>query len=409
MDRHGPVTSRRAVLSAAACALVASSALVLSACAPGDGSGSGSAQAGSAAPESAAGPAFRNTDLGCGWEPVDTLALDRAKQFTVDAFEDGFQLICIASGERFLVVPDGATAPEGLASDIALIQQPVDNVYLVSTGMICILDELDRLDAVRVASVTPETSPNERLTGLIEDGSVVYGGRYRDPDFEVIADAACPLAIENTQINRYPEVKQKLQDLGVTVFTELSSTEDDVLGRLEWTKLMGVIFDRAAAAQTCYENICKRVSTVAGLSPTGKTVAFFYIDSDGAAVVRRAGDYFAQMIEIAGGEPISFDADEAEGSQTTYITVEMERFFSQAKDADVIIYNATVDESVQDIADLAAKNGLLEQFAAMATGEVYTCDGTMYQQMTSTDLIIEDLHSALEGSSGAHGFIWKLA
>ena len=131
---------------------------------------------GSAAVQDAA-PAFRNTDLGCGWEPIGALELEHARTFTVDYFDGGFALICAASDERFLVVPDGASAPDGLAEDIAVIAQPADDVYLVSTGMICVLDELDALDAVHVASVTPETSPNEHLTQLIEDGEVVYGGR----------------------------------------------------------------------------------------------------------------------------------------------------------------------------------------------------------------------------------------
>ena len=393
--------SRRGALIAAAAPLA-----LLAGCAESAPDADGSA-AGSAA-GAAAAPAFRDTDLGCGWEPVGALELGHARTFTVDYFDGGFALICAASDERFLVVPDGASAPDGLAEDIAVITQPADDVYLVSTGMICVLDELGALDAVRVASVTPETSPNEHLTQLIEDGEVVYGGRYRDPDFELVAQAGCTLAIENTQIHRYPEVKQKLEDLGVTVFTEQSSTEDDVLGRLEWMKLMGVIFAREDAASARFDEVAERVEAIAHQEPTGKTVAFFYIDSDGAAVVRRAGDYFAQMIELAGGESLSFGTGDGDASSTTYITVEMEEFFASAKDADVIIYNATVDEGVRSLADLTAKNALISEFAAVATGEVYTCDSNLYQQMTSTDRIIEDLRAALLGASGENGFIWKL-
>lgn len=398
--------SRRGALIAAAAPLA-----LLTGCADNapdaDGSAAGSAAAQDAAGASAA-PAFRDTDLGCGWEPIGVLELEHARTFTVDYFDGGFALICAASDERFLVVPDGASAPDGLAEDIAVIAQPAEDVYLVSTGMICVLDELDALDAVRVASVTPETSPNEHLTQLIEDGEVAYGGRYRDPDFELVAQAGCTLAIENTQIHRYPEVKQKLEDLGVTVFTEQSSTEDDVLGRLEWMKLMGVIFAREDAASARLDEVAEQVEAIAHQEPTGKTVAFFYIDSDGAAVVRRAGDYFAQMIELAGGESLSFGTGDGDASSTTYITVEMEEFFASAKDADVIIYNATVDEGVGSLADLTAKNALISEFAAVATGEVYTCDSNLYQQMTSTDRIIEDLRAALLGASGENGFIWKL-
>lgn len=380
-------------------------------CAATAATGGSNAAAGSAASEGAVrDSSWHDSDLGCGWEATGSLELAHATQFAIDEYDGGYRLISCASGERYLVVPEGSEAPAGLSDDIAVIHQPLDDVYLVSTGMICLLDELGALNAVTVASVTPETSPNDDLTAGLEDGSIVYGGRYRDPDYELIAERGCSLAIENTQIHRYPEVRQKLEDLGVTVFTEQSSTEDEVLGRLEWIRAMGVLFGREAEADAAYERICANVERVAAEEPTGRTVAFFYIDSDGSAVVRRSGDYFAQMIELAGGEAVSFDPEAgSDASHTTYITVEMEEFFARAKDADVIIYNSTVDESVETIDALVARNPLLADFAAVRSGEVYACDANLYQQMTSTDGIISDIRAALTGDSDPSEFIWRLA
>lgn len=393
------------ILAVLAAILLASAPAGLAACSGGAPAASG--DAGSAAATASYDPDWRDTDLGCGWEPTGSIGLDYARQFTIDTYDGGYRLVCMANGERFLVVPEGMDAPEGLSPDIAVIKRPVDDVYLVSTGMICLLDELDVLDRVSVSSVTADNSPNARLTQAIEDGDVVYGGRYRDPDFELIADRGCPLAIENTQINRYPEAKQKLEDLGVTVLTEQSSTEDEVLGRLEWIRLMGVLFDREDEADRAFDEICAQVDDVASREPTGKTIAFFYIGDDGCAVVRRPNDYFAQMIELAGGDPVSFEAEAADSPSSTYIEIDMEQFLAAARDADVIVYNATVDDSVKSISDLVAKNDLLSGFKAVQDGEVYSCDSTMYQQMTSTGDIIRDLRSALEGGD-PETYIWRL-
>ena len=354
--------------------------------------------------------AFRNTDLGCDLGEPQPVELAYAQQFTLDTYEGRYQLACLASGERYLIVPAGATAPDGLATDVVALQQPLDNVYLVSTGMICLLDELDALGAVTLVSVTPETSPNERLTQLIEAGAVAYGGRYRDPDFELVTATGCTLAIENTQIHRYPDIKRKLEELGVAVLTEQSSTEDTVLGRLEWIRLIGALFDRADKAAAFFDDAVRRVQEAESHEPSDASVVFFYLDDDGAAVVRRAGDYFQQMIELAGGTCITFDRDpEADASSTTYITVEMESFYAAAKDADVVIYNATVDESVASIADLVARNDLLADFKAVQSGAVYTCDSNLYQQMTATPAIIEELEAVLAGDGADGTFIWRLA
>ena len=381
--------------------------------ASGTANGSATATNGSAAVISAQpasyDPEFRTIDLGCDLAHTGRMQLDYAKNFTVDEFEGGVRLVCEANGERFLVVPAGASAPDGLDPDIAVIQQPLDSVYLVSTGMICLIDEIGALDAVTVSSVSAEDSPNADLTAALEDGCTDFGGKYSAPDFELIAERGCTLAIENTKINHAPEAKQKLQDLGVTVLTELSSSEPEVLGRLEWMKLMGVLFGREDEANARFDEIAQRVWAVADQAPTGKTVAFFYINDDGAAVTRRSTDYFAQMIQLAGGDPISFDPDaEAEGSSSIQAVIDLETFYAQAKDADVIIYNTTVDTSVKSIADLTAKNPLFADFRAVQDGEVYACDENMYQAMTDMDAILEDLRCALTGSGESAGFIWKL-
>ena len=213
-----------------AAAAVLGCALILSACAtPANDSGSPAIAAGSTAAhqieKASEGPAFRNADTGAGLKHVAQMPLEYAQNFTVDEYEGGYQLVCISNGERFLVVPEGASIPENLADDIAVIEQPLESVYLVSTGMICLIDEIDALDAVTVSSVTAQESPNDNLTAALDAGSITYGGKYRSPDFELIATEGCELAIENTKINHVPETKQKLQDLGCTVLTEQSSSE----------------------------------------------------------------------------------------------------------------------------------------------------------------------------------------
>ena len=143
--------------------------------------------------------------------------------------------------------------------------------------------------------------------------------------------------------------------------------------------------------------------------PTGKTVAFFYINDDGAAVTRRSTDYVSQMIELAGGAFLSFDpADDAEGSSSVQAVIDLETFYTRAKDADVVIYNTTVDSSVTSIDDLIGKNPLLADFKAVQEGTVFACDEDMYQAMTSMDGIIGDMRSALTGADGNAGYIWKL-
>ena len=335
--------------------------------------------------------------------------LSHATQFTLDVYEGGFQLATLANGDRLLIVPEGATAPAGLPDDVAVIQQPLANVYLVSTGMICLVDAIGALDAVSVSSVKVEDSPVPAFTERLEDGTIAYGGLYREPDYELITATGCPLAIENTNIDHVPEVHAKLEELGVTVLMEQSSREDNMLGRLEWIRLMGAVFGREDEAAEVFDDVAARVEAASQEGPLGVSVAFFYINEDGAAVTRRAGDYFAQMIEAAGGEYVSFAEEGAADSSPTTITVEMEQFYAGARDADVIIYNGTIDDGVTSLEALTEKNALLADFRAVQTGNVWTCDANLYQQMTSMADIIEDFRAAFSGTGEPTTFVWKLS
>ena len=80
-------------------------------------------------------------------------------------------------------------------------------------------------------------------------GNLIYAGKYSAPDYELLLSGGCTFAIENTMITHNPEVKEKLEELGIKVMIERSSYEKHPLGRLEWIKLFGVLFGREQQAK----------------------------------------------------------------------------------------------------------------------------------------------------------------
>ena len=84
---------------------------------------------------------------------------------------------------------------------------------------------------------------------------------------------------------------------------------------------------------------------------------------------------------------------------TSTATIEMETFFATAKDADVIIYNSAIVGEVESIEELIGINGLLAEFKAVQTGNVWCTSQNMYQETTQLGQMIQSFHTIFSGEA----------
>ena len=323
-----------------------------------------------------------------------SLELQYADQYAVDYYEGGYALITIAGGERFLLVPEDKEAPEGLDADISVIQKPVQNIYLVATSAMDLFCALDGLDSISLSGTNADGWYIDKAKKAMEDGDIAFAGKYSAPDYELILSKNCDLAIESTMIYHQPEVQEKLEKFGIPVLVEHSSYESHPLGRTEWIKLYGVLLGKEDQAQKLFQEQVDKLKSVEDSENTGKTVAFFYINSMGAANVRKSNDYVSKMIELAGGEYIFHDPAEDDNALST-MNMQMEEFYAKAKDADYIIYNSTIDGELDSIDELLAKSSLLADFKAVKDGNVWCTGQNLFQETMGLATMIEDIHTML--------------
>ena len=323
-----------------------------------------------------------------------SLELQYADQFAVDYYEGGYALITIAGGERFLLVPEDKEAPEGLDADISVIQKPVQNIYLVATSAMDLFCALDGLDSISLSGTNADGWYIDKAKKAMENGDIAFAGKYSAPDYELILSKNCDLAIESTMIYHQPEVQEKLEQFGIPVLVEHSSYESHPLGRTEWIKLYGVLLGKEDQAQKLFQEQVDKLKSVEDSENTGKTVAFFYINSMGAANVRKSNDYVSKMIELAGGEYIFHDPAEDDNALST-MNMQMEEFYAKAKDADYIIYNSTIDGELDSIDELLAKSSLLADFKAVKDGNVWCTGQNLFQETMGLATMIEDIHTML--------------
>ena len=329
-----------------------------------------------------------------------SIKLDYADCFDVYYYNDGYKLIDVEISGQYLLVPEGKDAPEGLSKDIRVIYQPLDEIYMAATGSVSFFSELGAMEYLTMSSLEVDGWMLDAAIEAMNNGTFVYAGKYSAPDYEMMVGRGCDLAVESTMILHSPEVQEMIEDLGIPVFIDRCSYELDAFGRVEWIKLYGAMLDleeKAFEKFTVQEAILDELED---FENTGKTVAFFAINSNGAVTVRKSEDFIPNMIELAGGKYI-FDDLENPGSNSATVRLSMEEFYSKAVNADYLIYNGTIESPLNSMQDLIDKDELFGEFKAVKEGNVWTLDKTWYQATATVGYLIEDLNLMLIGGDPA--------
>lgn len=324
-----------------------------------------------------------------------SVTFDYARCLAIDQYEGGYSLVDVFDDAKYLVVPEGGSVPKELDDSIQIIQLPLQHIYLGATAVMSLFDAIDALDHVSMTALKESGWTVENAAKRMREGKLVYAGKYNTPDYELILAQGCELAIESTMIYHTPDVKEMLEELGVPVLVDRSSYESNPLGRTEWIKLYGVLTGKEEAANAFFEKQKESVAELENYSSTGKVAAFFYLTTDGKVVVRSSTDYVPSMIKMAGGV-YAFDGVVDEDGKTS-VSMTMESFYEKARDADYIIYNASIDSSVKTIEELIKKDEVLKEFKAVKNGACYTTGSSMYQRTDVIANMILDFHKVFTG------------
>ena len=336
-----------------------------------------------------------------------SMELSYATQFSVDYYTGGYKLISVSDIGDYLLVPDGKNVPEGLPSDITVIDGKPKHAYLAATSGMDFIVKIGCLNHLSFSGTKEDGWYIPEAKQAMQAQTLAYAGKYNAPDVEQMLAGDCDLAIESTMILHNPEVKEQLEACGIPVIVEHSSYETDPLGRLEWVKFYGALFDAEEAAEQLFASETAKTADILNEAPTGKTVAFFYVTTNGGVNVRKSGDYVSKMIELAGGTCITFDDSDEENALST-MTIQMETFYEQAKDADYIIYNSTIDSELTCVSELLQKNALFADFKAVKEGHVYGTGKNMFQETTGYGTMIADMHAIFTGQEIKSDYFYKL-
>lgn len=314
-----------------------------------------------------------------------------AENFRIYYYNDDFKMIEVENSLTYLVVPEGAKVPDGLPEGTTVLQSPFYQIYVAGTATMAMFHALDGLGAVRFSGLQADDWYVDAAREAMEAGEIKFAGKYSEPDYEMLVDEGCDLAVESQMIHHTPKILELLQMMDIPVLIDCSSNESHPLGRVEWIKVYGALLCKEEEAEDFFEEQTKVLDELEGIENTGKSVVYFYINTSGQAVVRTGTDYIAKMIEIAGGR-YPFDSLTDKGGTAA---VTMEEFYAAAADADYLIYNASIDNRLKSIEELTAKDKILGDIKAVKEGNVFCTDKDFYQASDIASRMIADIHIML--------------
>ena len=229
-----------------------------------------------------------------------------------------------------------------------------------------------------------------------DNNKLTYIGNYKEPDYELIVAGAPSIAVYSTMLSSVPEVAAKLKELGVKYILDQSTYEEEPLGRVEWAKFYAAFCDQEESAEEMFNQQDEYITKLSNVEKTGKKVAVFYITSKGKLYVRNAGDYLAKMVNMAGGEYIF---DNLNPDKTGTQTMEMEKFYDTAKDADYIIYIWSLGGKPSTLADFTGYNSTLSEFKAVKEGNVWCTTPDFFQIADTIGSMVNDINLMLNADA----------
>lgn len=337
-----------------------------------------------------------------------TEPLDYATEFRIDWYKEGYCLLTVYREGQYLVVPEGKVVPKDLEESITVIKRPLSQIYLVASAVMDMFVSLDGLEQLQFSGFQAEEWYIKEAREQMEQGKLLYAGKYATPDYELILSKGCDLAIENTMIYHSPKAKEELESFGIPVMVDYSSYEPHPLGRTEWVKYYGALLGKEDLAKKAFLEQKKQFADIATEELEHSKVAFFYVTKNNLVNVRKSSDYVPKMIALAGGRYVFDSIGEEEENASSSVSMQLEEFYDQAKDADYFLYNSTIEGEISTLDDFLKLNPLFENCKAVKEGHVYCTTKNLYQDSMKLGTFIKDLHEMLVGGS-SFTYLYPLA
>lgn len=308
------------------------------------------------------------------------------------------------------LLPEGVDKVSGAPAGVNIMTfRDRQNIMVSSASTMALINAMDALS--KVPMTTADTTWRiQEIKDAIDKGTVKEVGKYSKPDYEQIisigAEKHVTFAVFSTMLDSVPDVYDQLtKTCNLRIMRDQSSYESHPLGRTEWIKIYGEIFDMRDKSDAVFngqvEILNETTSKINVPEAERKTVLIFYTTSTkDTFYVRNAADYVTELVNLGGGKQVAEIGPGKSGN--TKMTQEW--FIQECSQADYVLYNWTSgasgvkDESLQGLID-ARLGDWFKDFKAYKEGNVWRTSNDFYQKMDKMGEMVADIYKMLYGEN----------
>ena len=311
---------------------------------------------------------------------IHAVVFDEAKGISVIAGDGDATNICIHNPWKEDVLLD--TYEIGGEKGLNV---PLKRVVVYSSVHANVIKELGHIDAIKGVCDAQYFTIEEVKEG-VKNGTIENAGSSAAPIIEkIIAIAPDAIIVSPYQNSKF----DNLEKLGIPVIQCADYMETSPLGRAEWIKLFGVLFDEREKADSIYNAVSEKYrdlkQVVAGVERRPKILSENIIN--GTWYVPGGSSYMAHLFRDAGGD-FPWSDTPTSGS----IPLDMPQVLEKAHDADIWLIKS-FDASL-NYRKLKAQNELNAEFKAFREQKVWHCDTertTLFQDFPfHPELLLEE-------------------
>lgn len=273
-----------------------------------------------------------------------------------------------------------------------IISTPVNKIVVTSTTHIPMVELLNKETAI-VGFPYAKYVSSEKTRTLIDEGKITEIGKENSLNTEILLDLQ-PELVVGYSVSSADKSLTTIKKAGINVIYNGDWLEETPLGKAEWIKFFGVLFDKEKQADSIFKVIeanyldAKKIAKKATKKPTILSGAIMSKDIWNLP----AGESFvAQFLEDANLNYLWKDS-KGKGS----LSLSFESVFEKGKDADFWIAPGYFSSKEQ----LLNSNKLYNKFTPFKNNKIYTpttkkgkTGGVIYYELASTrpDLVLKDI------------------